>query len=408
MTAPTVLIAGAGVAGLSAAWFLARQGYRPLVVERAPDLRADGYMLGLSGPGYMVAGRMGLLPALKDRARDIRENVYRGRDGRVLLRLNYREVIRGMEYVTVSRTELVQVLHAAVRDAAEIRFGTTVDSLDVTGDVTGDTTGGRALARLSDGTAVEAEFALGCDGVHSQMRGLLFGPEAAFARHLGYRVAAFPIAADLDLGADFMSFAEPGRLAEFYTLAGRQAVALYVWRSDETRPLPPESREAALRAAFAGAHPDALRLIGERARDTPMFFDAMTMIDMPAWSRGRALLLGDAAHCLTLISGQGAGIAMTSASLLAEALAGGAGVEAAFAAHERRLRPAVARLQDRSRKMAAVFVPASPRAFAIRNFVMRHLPRRLLGWYFLQAARSELGLSAGLLEGEAPAAAGPR
>ncbi len=116
---------------------------------------------------------------------------------------------------------------------------------------------------------------------------------------------------------------------------------------------------------------------------------------MPAWSKGRVLLLGDSAHCLTLISGQGAGMAMTSACLLGEELASG-DIDAALVRHEKKLRPAIERLQTRSRKMANWFIPATPFAFHTRNTIMRLMPRRLLGRYFLRAVRSEILAAASL------------
>jgi 2-polyprenyl-6-methoxyphenol hydroxylase-like FAD-dependent oxidoreductase len=82
-------------------------------------------------------------------------------------------------------------------------------------------------------------------------------------------------------------------------------------------------------------------------------------------------------------------MAMTSACMLAEELAKG-DIDAALLRHEERLRPAIRRLQIRSRNMAAWFIPTTKRAFHLRNVIMRWLPRWVLGWYFLQSAKSVL------------------
>jgi 2-polyprenyl-6-methoxyphenol hydroxylase-like FAD-dependent oxidoreductase len=149
-----------------------------------------------------------------------------------------------------------------------------------------------------------------------------------------------------------------------------------------------------LKQAFTGTHPTALRIIDELPEAAPLFFDDMALIEMPGgggqgWSKGRLLLLGDSAHCLTLLSGQGAGMAMASACILSEELEKD-GIDVALKSHEARLRPAIERLQTRSRKMAPVFIPATPRAFALRNLVLRRAPRRLLNWYFVRGIRSEI------------------
>lgn len=375
------LVVGAGVAGLGAAWWLSSIGWRITVIERAPDLRTDGYMLGLSGPGYEVAGRMGLMPVLRERERPIEENLHLDRDGREVLRLRYRDFLKGLDWVTLSRSDLAEVLHDAVRDRADIRFGTTLAAYEDHGD--------GVVATLSDGTTVAADLLIGADGVNSRLRATLFGERPEFRQHLGYRVAAFQTEDTLGLGRDFLSYVEPGRIAEFYTLAEGRLATLYIWRTDETAPIAAEHRRDALLAAFAGAHPDAMRWIEDMAPDAPLFFDTMTMIDLPAWSRGRALLLGDAAHCLTLISGQGAGIALTSACVLSEELATG-DIDGALVRHAERVRPSVEALQQRSRRMAAWFLPATPFAFRLRHAILRNLPRPLLAWYFRRGVRSEI------------------
>jgi 2-polyprenyl-6-methoxyphenol hydroxylase-like FAD-dependent oxidoreductase len=381
MTGRSALIVGAGVAGLSAAWWLARAGWRVTVVERAANLRTNGYMIGLSGPGYGVARTMGLLPDLQRVHRRIEENLYLGRDGKPLLRMRYQDLLKGLEWITLSRAELVAVLHRALPAQVEVRFGVTAERLLDTGD--------GVIATLTDGTTLTADLLIGADGVHSQVRALHFGAEETFARHLGYRVAAFRAPDTLGLGHDFLSYAEPGRITELYTLADGTLATLYAWRSPDRAPVERGERQAALRAAFADAHPNALRWIDALAPDEPLYFDDMTLIEMPRWSKGRVLLLGDAAHCLTLLSGQGAGMAMASAAVLAEELRWGE-IDPALVRHEARMRPAIQRLQERSRKIAGWFIPATPRAFAIRNAIMRWAPKPMLAWYFTRSVRSEI------------------
>ena len=207
----TVLISGGGVGGLAAAWWLARLGWRATVVERAPALRSKGYMIGLSGPGYEVARKMGLMPALLERHRPIAENVYLGRDGKVLWRARYQELLGDIQWITLARTELVELLYDALGEGVEVRFGTSV--AQVSGDAEG------VEATLSDGSRLRADLLIGADGIHSALRREVFGPDESYLRPLGYRCAAFQVADSLGLKDDFQSYAEPGRVSEFYTLA---------------------------------------------------------------------------------------------------------------------------------------------------------------------------------------------
>jgi 2-polyprenyl-6-methoxyphenol hydroxylase-like FAD-dependent oxidoreductase len=137
-----------------------------------------------------------------------------------------------------------------------------------------------------------------------------------------------------------------------------------------------------------------LRRLDELPDNAPLFFDDLDMIEMGCWSSGRVLLLGDSAHCLTLISGQGAGMAMTSACILVQELARG-DVDTALARHEVRLWPSIERLQARSRRIAPLFIPATPGTFALRNWIMRHMPPRVLAWHFARAIRSEVLVASG-------------
>ncbi len=379
---PSVVISGAGAAGLAAAWWLARAGWRVTVVERAPDLRTGGYMMSLSGPGHAAASRMGLVPKLEPLAYRVQENVYRDRRGHEVLRLRFHDIIEGLDYLVMRRTDLIAALRADLPDTVDIRLATTVT------DVADGPDG--AHVRLSDGSALDADLVLLADGMRSALRTRHFAPDTACLKPLGYRFAVYELKDRLGLGADFVSYAEPGHIAEYYTLAEGRVAALHVWHSRETGPVPAAERWRLLDEVCARSNPAVhAQLTAAREEGALPLIDDLALVDLPSWSKGRILLLGDAAHCLTLISGQGAGMALTSAAILADAL-GRSAVPEALAEHEARLRPSIARLQDRSRKMAGMFVPRSPVAFELRNLFMRHVPRKWIGRYFINAVNAEI------------------
>ena len=377
------LVVGGGVAGLSAAWWLAATGWRVTLVERAPDLRADGYMLGLSGPGYEVARRMELLPRLRECERHIEDNLYLARDGSELLRINYHDFLKGLEWITLARPDLATALYEAIRTNpdVDIRFATEVETFRDEGDA--------VSVRLRDGSAFSVDLLIGADGVRSATRSALFGESADHLVPLGYRMAAYQVSDPQGLGNDFLSYAEPGRMVEYYRLPQDKIAALHIWCDEDASFVSMERRKQLLGEAFAGAHPDVIRRIALLGEQDDVLLDGLVMVDLPSWHKGRCLLLGDAAHCLTLVSGQGAGMAMTSACVLAEELARG-DIAEALERHEARLRPTITTLQVRSRSTARWFVPRTDRAFAFRNAIMRWMPKWLLNRYFQRGIRSEV------------------
>lgn len=387
MNEKRVIIVGAGVAGLAAAWWLQRIGWQPVVLERAADLRDAGYMMGLSGPGLEIARRMGLMQQLQKAACVINENVYRDRRGRELLRLRYREFLQDLPYLALRRTALVQALYDAVAPTVKVHFSTEAEAIEAQGD--------QVMVRASTGETLTGDFLIGADGFRSSVRRHAFGPDASFFKPLGYRFAAYDLDDRLHLGVDFLSFTGPGHIAEYYTLHDGRLAALHVWCSKENGLVPADRRWPLIEETFRASHESVLRMVDIAKQETVPIVDDLTLVDMPAWSRGRILLLGDAAHCLTLISGQGAGMGLASAAILSEELAK-APLADALQRHEARLRPAITRLQDRSRKMGKLFIPATPLAFRLRNLMLRNMPRSWLGRYFLNAVKSEILASEGV------------
>ncbi len=350
----TVLISGAGIAGLTLAILLKERGYEPLVVERNKEVRSEGYMMDFFGSGWDVAERMGLTDQLRAIQYPIDDLQFVDASGRIYASVPISRIGQalGGKYVYLRRSDLERILYERAQAAGvAIRFGSVVTGLRETAN--------GVRATFVDGA--EADFALvfGADGLHSGVRRLAFGEPGQFERFLGGYVAAFHLKRHkFDIGRALKLYEETDRVAALYPLDGEQLDATYVFRHDEVHVLP-EDRLSFLRKEFKGAGWIAEAALKANKAKEPIYFDSLTQIVMPHWHKGRVALLGDACGCLTLLAGQGSHMAMAGAYVIARELQRhGGNYELAFAAYQAKLMPAVAKRQQDAATMARSFIPS--------------------------------------------------
>jgi 2-polyprenyl-6-methoxyphenol hydroxylase-like FAD-dependent oxidoreductase len=360
-----ILIIGAGPAGLTLALGLARRGIQATLIERAPSLNTGGYVVSLQANGWDVAERLGILAALRGQALPSADSVYRdGSSGRELFRFR-QEVIHdltGGKMLHVSRDTLVNLLAKALaaRGHAGPRFGVEVTALSQ------DPAG--VDVHFSDDGQDRFDLVVGTDGTNSHLRNLAFGPKQAFVRPLGYKGAAWRMRSDLRLDPPYEGYMEVGRQAILYQSGPEELSTLLCWRSEEVAVVPPEARHDTVAEAFASTWPVLRRLIdGDVDWDTA-YLDTLCQVEMPRWSSGRVALVGDAAWCLSFLSGQGASMAMAGAFLLAERLGQGA-VADVLDGWEAHVRPVITSAQRHARATARNYVPRSRAGL----WVSRHL-----------------------------------
>ncbi|MEW2476263.1 FAD-dependent oxidoreductase [Micromonospora gifhornensis] len=362
-----VVIVGAGIAGLAAAARLGRDGWRTTVVERAPGRRSSGYLVNLLGSGYDAAQRLGLLPALSDRALGSFSTVLVRADGRPKFTVPaaLAEATLGPHAMTVFRGDLEAALYDAAREHTDFRFGTTVTAIEQDAD--------RVRVTLSDGSTEEADLLVGADGVHSATRTSVFG--AQYRVDLPYVVAAVPLAEPVAEvpESSATTFIGPGRTAAVINLGPGRSSAFFTYRCEDPGWEVARGALDALRAAFAdlgGGIPEALRQLATDPASA--YFDQVSQVVMPRWSDGRVLLLGDAAWCVTLFAGHGAALALAGADRLGTALNRPyQDIPTALAGWEAALRPKIVKRQALARRGMHQYAPPSRVHVWLNDVTMR-------------------------------------
>lgn len=370
MNAKTVLIAGVGIAGPTLAFWLKAGGSIPTLVERAPALRTGGYVIDFWGLGYEIAERMGL-------AADIHRVGYRIREMRIVDSRGRRvtgfgtdvfEELSGGRYVTLGRSDLSRLLFDKIENTTEVIFGDEIVALQDHDD----------CVRVRFRHAAERRFDLviGADGLHSQVRQLVFGPRQRSERALGYMVAAFEVQSYRPRDEDiYMIFSAPGRMVGRVALHDDRTLFLFVFANDiegASAPLDVPAQKALLHSMFGDGLWECPRILDELDRTTDLYFDRVSQIKIDRWSRGRIALVGDAAFCVSLMAGQGSALAMTAAYMLAGELAKAGGRhDVGFAAYEMLLRPFISAKQKGAERFSAAFAPKTRWGLFVRNQAIR-------------------------------------
>ncbi|WP_242492830.1 FAD-dependent oxidoreductase [Halogeometricum borinquense] len=354
---PDVLIVGGGLAGLTLANYLRRQGREPTVVEQAPEWRTTGYGLGLWRDGITVLEELDRAAAVRRRATDPDSFAVRTSDGGVLSHVS----------IPATKTLLLVIhradLHAALRETVPddwIRMGTTPERIEEQRD-------GVTVA-FDDGTTEQFDLVVGADGVHSAVRRLCFDDWTK--REFDTYVWSLWTEQDTDIGSEMVSVWGPGSEGFVARVGDRVGFNL-------------AARLDALPEAPAR---DVLRTHAERigwklpslldATDDDPFFDRIRDVACERWHGDRVVLIGDAAHAVHPISGMGASLALQDARVLAQELstARPGNLSSAFDRFERRRRDDVRRVKREARFEAAATFLESPTLRSVRNAVVRHTP----------------------------------
>lgn len=387
-----IAIVGAGISGPTLAYWLSHYGHEPILIEKAPRLRTSGYVVDFWGGGYTVAERMGLTAELHAAGYTVRELRLVDRNSRRVGGFStepFRQNLNG-RFVTIPRGDLAAMIHRTIDHRVETLFGESVSAI-----VQHDS---GVQVTLKSGGSGQFDLLIGAGGIHSPVRDLVFGPESEFVTDLGYRVAAFEVEGYQPRDElVYLAYTMPGRMIARFAMRDEKTLFLFVFTTEHmSRPDPQDVSQAkvALRQVFGNAGWECPEILRKLDGTSDVYFDRASQIGMDRWSNGRVALIGDAAAAVSLLAGEGAGLAMVQAYILAGELnRAGGDYQDAFRRYERQLRPIVETRQRSARGFATTFAPKTALGVWTRNQASKllNIPR-LADWVVRNEFRDDIAL----------------
>ncbi|HWB80188.1 MAG TPA: FAD-dependent oxidoreductase [Nannocystaceae bacterium] len=372
------LVVGGGIAGLTVAAELAALGHEVTVCERDAAPPGPDHMIDLSGTGFDVAQRLGLLPQLARTQNAITRVVLLDGTGRTRGEVDYRRIRDAMfdgRQLHVLRSELVASLRARLLSAVEVRYGSSPEDIVHTGH--------HVRVASSDGAVEHYDLVVAADGRHSCVRQLVVAHNAVDRVRLGCRYAAGVIPARFpEAAADARAWLTVANVSARLSPLGRdRTAAAIVYRAPHLgRAAAWQEYRTEIVARLRGRGRLADAIVEALPASDHFRVEEVVEIHLDRWARGRVVFVGDAAATACPFGGGGASLAITGAYVLARELAQGTDIDRALSRYQTRMRPAVEAHRRCGRRRIAWMLPPYGIVAALRDRALDVVARgRLVG-----------------------------
>jgi len=361
-----VLIAGASIAGNTAAWWLGHYGFDVLVVEKAPGFRDGGQNIDVRGPGREVLRRMGLEQAALASGTGEKGLTWVDTHGRAIATFIAEAGTDGpTAEMEILRGDLARLLFDDAREKAQFRFGDSIAAID-------DANGSPSVT-FASGRTEQFDIVIVAEGVGSPTRDKHF-PGENVPRYMDMTIAYFTIPKAPDDNNLWRLYNAPGRrtISLRPDMVGTTRASFFVLKpSDDEQSWSVDRQKVWLRTIFKDAGFESSRILDGMDQAKDFYFDVLRQVRMPRWSRGGVALTGDAAWCATPLAGLGTTLAVVGAYVLAGELSRGADAASAFDAYERVMRPYVEKAQKILKAIPRLVNPNSRLGISLLHAALR-------------------------------------
>lgn len=323
-----ILIIGGGIGGLTAAIALAKAGHRIVIAEKDPAWAVYGVGIIQQANVVRAMKQLGIINDYLEAGFGFDFVEVYIPTGQRVARIPSPQLVDGLPAnVGIGRRRLHEVLGKRAKQAgAEVRLGLTADAIDDDGE--------GVTVTFSDGIRERFDLVIGADGLYSKTRGQIF-PDAPVPEFTGQSVWRynFTKAPDLDCLRAY-----DGPIGVGLVPLASDLMYMFVTTPEPGNPrYPLDGLAAAMRSKLTGQPAAIAELAEQIAVDKDVVYKPLEWLLVDGdWHKGRVVLLGDAVHATTPHLGQGAGMAIEDALVLAEEITQRAAPDAAFSAYRER------------------------------------------------------------------------
>lgn len=347
-----IVISGGGIAGLTAAKLLSKQGHQVTMLERAASFNQSGFLISLKSFGVRIMDELGLAEQLRQASSPSEFVHFRESDDTLIQGLSYEKMNEHIERsVLITRGGLHHVLYNDLKDEVTILFSSSVEKL------THDEQKVKIL--LHNGTVLEADLLIVSEGLRATTRQNYF-PESRLEdfnvlymggrlrEHHAYEVGKFDIYIDVN------------KMLSIYPIAPDEiAIQCYIHHTGDVAAIQNKASEM-LKTSFSGYNEAVQRLLARFVDQGLMFIDKMGMINSATLVNRNVVLLGDAGYCPTALSGMGASLSIYGAKALAHFIHENPDdLKTACARYDTLMQPIIQKFQGNAKMNAASFIPDS-------------------------------------------------
>lgn len=364
-----ILISGAGIAGTSLAFWLKKFGFNPTIIEISPTFREGGYAIDFMGAGFDVAEKMGIVSALEQADINVSKLSFVDKNDHEKGSMDYGKIKKLMNNraITLLRGDLAKVIYNHLDKDIEVIYGDTICKIDQDDE--------KVTVTLKSGDIRTFDLLVGADGLHSNVRNMIFGKESQFEIFLGYYTSSFTIKNFSFKDKGFSMFNVPNKQVAIYSSGENETTTFFIFTSPEKKEFEYhdiEKQKQILKNEFMNIGWKCNELLSEMDTTKDFYFDSISQIQMDTWSKGRITLVGDACECPSLLSGKGSTLAMVGSYILAGELKQADGhYPIAFENYEKILKPFMDKKQKSAQTFAKSFVPKSNFGIWIRNLTFK-------------------------------------